>query len=91
MRLPAAAALALCLACATSFAAAPNTYQVTGEVLAVTDDVVTVKKGKEKWEVARSPEVKVEGGELVVGAKVTIEYRMAATSVTVKGKAPAKK
>jgi hypothetical protein len=63
--------------------AATNTYQVTGPVLSVTNDAITVQKGQEKWEIARTPETKVTG-DLKVGAKVTIEYRMTATSVEVK-------
>jgi hypothetical protein len=89
-----AAAFALFLAAGTAFAAAPKTYQVTGPVLELTDDLVVVQKGKEKWEIARSKDTKVTG-ELKVGAKVTIEYRMTAATVEVKGgageKAPADK
>ena len=67
--------------------AADKTYQVTGPVLELTDDVIVVEKGKEKWQLARTKDTKVNG-ELKVGAKVTIEYKMTATSVEVK--APAK-
>lgn len=63
--------------------AATKTYQVTGPVLDVTDESVTVQKGKEKWEIARTPDTKVTG-ELKKGEKVKIEYRMTATSVEVK-------
>ena len=67
--------------------AATKTYQVTGPVLEVSDDSITVQKGKEKWEIARTPDTKVTG-ELKKGEKVTVEYRMTATSVEVKaGKA----
>jgi hypothetical protein len=81
--------LALSLALATTFASAafaaqPKTYQVTGPVLEVRDDVIVVQKGKEKWEIARSADTKVTG-DLKVGAKVTIEYRMSAATVEVKG------
>jgi hypothetical protein len=73
--------------------AAPKAYQVTGTVLEVRGDTVVVEKGKEKWELALGA-VKATGGELAVGAKVTIEYTMAAKSIEVKpapaGK-PAKK
>jgi hypothetical protein len=81
-------ALALLLgALATPALAATKTYQVTGPVLEVTDDAVTVQKGKEKWEIARTADTKVTG-ELKKGEKVTVEYRMTATSVEVKaGKA----
>ena len=85
-KIAAAAFLAASLA-AVVWAAQPNTYQVTGPVIAVTDDVVTVQKGKEKWEIGRTPDTKVTG-ELKKGEKVTVEYRMTATSVEVKaGKA----
>jgi len=70
--------------------AAGRTYQVTGPVLEVTDDRVVVQKGQEKWELARDSATKVTG-ELKVGAKVTIEYRMTATSVTVATESAAKK
>ena len=41
------------------FAAAPKTYQVTGPVVEVTPDTITVMKGKEKWEIARDKDTKV--------------------------------
>jgi len=59
-------------------------YQVTGPVLEVTNDSVTVQKGKEKWEIARDKDTKITG-DLKVGSKVTIHYTMKATSVEVKG------
>jgi hypothetical protein len=64
-------------------AAPPKTYQVTGPVLEVRDDVIVVQKGKEKWEIARSADTKIKG-DLKVGAKVTIEYRMSAATVEAK-------
>jgi hypothetical protein len=80
------------LALSSSMAlAAVKTYQVTGPVVAVTSDSITVKKGSDNWEIAREAGTKIKG-DLKVGAKVTIEYRMTATSVDVKEeKAPAKK
>ncbi len=66
-----------------AFAAAPNTYQVTGPIVEVNADTITVMKGKEKWEIARDKDTKVTG-ELKVGAKVTIMYRMSATSIEAK-------
>ena len=63
-----------------AFAAAPKTYQVTGPVLAVSPDTIVVQKGNDKWEIARDAGTKVSG-DLKVGAKVTIQYRMVATSV----------
>lgn len=85
-RLIASALLTLCLSSAVSsaaLAAGPKTYQVTGPVLEVRDDVIVVQKGKEKWEIARAADTKITG-ELKVGAKVTIEYRMTATKVDAK-------
>ncbi len=65
----------------------PKTYQVTGVVQEVSDDLIVVMKGKEGFEIARTPETKVTG-ELAKGAKVTVEYRMSAATAAV---APAKK
>lgn len=64
-------------------AAATKTYQVTGPVLEVSADMIAVQKGKDRWEIARDASTKVTG-DLKVGSKVTIEYRMTATSVEVK-------
>jgi hypothetical protein len=74
---------------APAIAAQPRTYQVTGPVLSVTDDLIVVQKGKDKWEIARDADTKITG-ELKVGAKVTIEYRMTATSVHVKAEGAGK-
>ncbi|MEI8122660.1 MAG: hypothetical protein WCI20_11445 [bacterium] len=78
-------ALGLALGMVTVAGAAPagKTYQVTGPVLELTDSKIAVEKGKEKWEIARTADSKVTG-DLKVGAKVTIEYTMTATTVTVK-------
>ena len=77
-----------------AYAAAPKTYQVTGPVLEVSSDQIVVKKGNDRWEISRTADTKVTG-DLKVGAKVTIQYRMVATSVEVKAataaKAPKKK
>jgi hypothetical protein len=70
-------------------AAPSKTYQVTGPVLELRDDVIIVQKGKEKWEIARAADTKVKG-DLKVGAKVTIDYRMTAATVEVKEDAKAK-
>ena len=64
-------------------AAETKTYQVTGPVLEVTPTSVTVQKGDEKWEIARNGKTKITG-DLKVGAKVTIYYRMIAEEVEVK-------
>ncbi len=66
-----------------AFAGSLKSYQVTGPVLEVKDDVIVVQKGKEKWEIARDKATKVTG-DLKVGAKVTIQYQMKATEIEVK-------
>jgi hypothetical protein len=71
------------------FAPAAMAYQVTGPVLEVTDSKIVVQKDKEKWEIARDKDTKVTG-DLKKGARVTIQYRMTATSVDVKEAKPAK-
>jgi hypothetical protein len=75
-----------------AFGAAPKTYQVTGPVLELKDDMIVVEKGKDRWEIARGADTKVTG-ELKVGSKVTIEYRMSAATIEVKdaGKKEGKK
>jgi hypothetical protein len=74
--------LSLLLFASFSFAGT-TAYQVTGPVLEVKDNSITVQKGKEKWEIARDKDTKITG-DLKVGAKVTIYYTMKATSVEVK-------
>ena len=70
--------------------AADKTYQVTGPVLEVTDSMIAVQKGKDRWEIKRDSNTKVTG-DLKVGEKVTITYTMSATDVEVKaGKAKGK-
>ena len=75
-----------------SFAAGPSTYQVTGPVLEFDGDHITVLKGKdEKHEIAFDKDVKVTGGEIKKGAKVTVQYKMIAVAVEVKEPAKAEK
>jgi hypothetical protein len=89
---------ALSLLAAASFAlsgavlaAGEKTYQVTGPVLEVTDSMIAVQKGKDRWEIKRDASTKVTG-DLKVGEKVTITYTMSATEVQVKaGKGGKKK
>ncbi|TMA34182.1 MAG: hypothetical protein E6J79_17000 [Deltaproteobacteria bacterium] len=57
----------------TPYAAMAKTYQVTGPVFEVTNDMIAVQKGKDRWEIGRD-----------ASTKVTMEYRMTATSVEVK-------
>jgi len=70
-----------------ALAAAPKTYQVTGPILDIKGDVITVQKGTEKWEIAVDKSTKTTG-DLKVGTKVTIEYQMTATTITAKPTAP---
>jgi hypothetical protein len=73
-----------------ALAAGPKDYQVTGPVLDVTDDVITVDvKGKEKWEIGRNKDTKING-DLKKGSNVTIKYKMTASSVEVKDSGKAK-
>lgn len=84
---------AVLLVASPVFAGGPKTYQVTGPVLEVKADLIVVQKGKDKWEIARAADTKVTG-DLKVGSKVTIEYRMTAATVEVKdakAKEPKKK
>jgi len=78
------------LLASVAIAAGPKDYQVTGPVLDVSDDTITVQKGSDKWEIGRNKDTRING-DLKKGSKVTIQYKMTATSVDVKeaGKAKA--
>ena len=80
-------------AVSVAYAASGKTYQVTGPVLEVKDDMIVVQKGNDKWEIARDKDTKVTG-DLKVGSKVTIQYTMTAKEIESKDapkKEPAKK
>ena len=64
------------LMASAAIAAGPKDYQVTGPVLDVNDDMIIVEKGKEKWEIGRNKDTTVKKG-----SKVTVHYKMTATSV----------
>ena len=87
LSLLAAASLALSSA---AFAAGAKTYQVTGPVLEVTDSMIAVQKGKDRWEINRDSNTKVSA-DLKVGEKVTVTYTMSASDVAVKAGKGAKK
>ena len=74
------AALALSSA---AFAGSTKDYQVTGPVSEVSDTMITVEKGKEKWEIARDSNTKT-GGDVKKGDKVTVHYTMTATNIEAK-------
>ena len=63
--------------------AAPKANQVTGTVLEITADKIVIKKGKGEKEIARNAATKITG-DVKVGSKVAVEYRMTATSIDVK-------
>jgi len=67
-----------------------KSYQVTGPVLEVSDSMIAVQKGKDRWEIARDASTKMSG-DIKVGTKVTIMYTMTATEVEVKAGKAAKK
>lgn len=71
------------LAPAPALARQPKTYQVTGTVLEVTSDFIAVDKSGERWEIGRTADTKVTG-QLKVGQKVTVEYRMSASRIEAK-------
>jgi hypothetical protein len=82
----------LVLIASFALAGAPKSYQVTGPVLEFDGDHITVLKGKdEKHEIAFDKDVKVTGGEIKKGAKVTVQYKMIAVAVEVKEPAKAEK
>ena len=63
---------------ATAFAAA-KTYQFTGVVKTVQGDTFTVQKSPtETWEFGKDAATK---GDVKVGDKVTVHYRMIATEI----------
>jgi hypothetical protein len=74
---------ALTFTVASLRAETPNSYQVTGPIVELTDTKIVVMKGKDKWELSRSADTKVTG-ELKVGGKVTIEYSMTAKTIEAK-------
>ena len=60
-------------------------------MLAVTDTMIVVEKDQQRREMVRDASTEIKG-DLKVGAKVTVEYRMTATAVEVKpAGAPGKK
>ena len=76
--------VALVLVASVAFAAG-KTYQFTGKVLEIKDNVIVVQKGKEKFEMTKDANTKIKG-DLKVGAKVTVQYESRATEIEVKGK-----
>jgi hypothetical protein len=73
-----------------ALAAGTKDYQVTGPILEVTDSMIAVQKGKDRWEIARDASTKTSG-EMKVGDKVTVRYTMTATNIEVKPEKGAQK
>lgn len=67
----------------TASLAAAKDYQVTGPVVDVKDDVIIVKKGNDNWEIDRDKNTKTTG-DIKKGDRVTIKYKMTATSIETK-------
>lgn len=63
--------------------AAQEQYQMTGPVLAVDDTKITIEKEGVSREFARDASTKVMG-DLKVGAKATVYYKLVAVSAEVK-------
>ncbi len=75
----------------TAQAGSTKSYQVTGPVVEMNDNMIVVMKGKDRWEIARDANTKMQG-DVKVGTKVTIMYTMTATEVEAKAaKGAAKK
>lgn len=90
IKLPLGLLAAASLALSSAAFAGAKTYEVTGPVLEVTDSMIVVQKGKDRWEVNRDANTKVTG-DIKVGEKVKITYTMSATDVEVKAGKGAKK
>lgn len=56
----------------------------------VSDSMIVVQKGKERWEIARDAKTKMPG-DVQVGSKVTVMYTMTATEVEMKAGKAARK
>ena len=81
---------AAALAFAAPAFAADHSYQVTGPVVDSTATSITVQKGKENWQIAKSASTKVTG-DPKQGDKVTVYYTMTATEIEAKPVPAAKK
>lgn len=75
-------------AVSTAKALKVSKYQVTGPVVEVTDTKIVIAKDDGKWEIAREAATKASG-DVKVGDKVTVEYKMLAVEITVKPAKPA--
>ncbi len=69
---------------------AAKTYQVTGPIIDITENTITVDKKGEKFEIEKSAATK-GASDLTKGAKVTVYYTMTATEIEVKADKKTKK
>jgi hypothetical protein len=84
----AAVVVAFACALAAGLTAATKTYQFTGTVKAVDGNTFTVEKSaKEVWTFETAGDTK---GTPKVGDKVTVNYKMVATTIESKGETAAK-
>jgi len=75
---------------AVAYAAQDGIRKATGELVKITAESVVIKRGKGEMVITRDPSTNVTGN-LKVGEKVTVEYKMIATSVAVKDLTSSKK
>jgi len=75
---------------AVAYAAQDGIRKATGELVKITAESVVIKRGKGEMVITRDPSTNVTGN-LKVGEKVTVEYKMIATSVAVKDQTSSKK
>ena len=68
-------------------ATAASTYQVTGTVLEVKPKEIIVQQGDEKWSVETTEATKFVESPIAVGQKVTVMYKVVASSVDVRATA----
>jgi hypothetical protein len=69
----------------TLLASVPRTYQVTGSVLAVDNDTITLQIGSDRWQIAKDALTKTTG-DVKAGTTVTVSYHMTADTITAKTK-----
>lgn len=72
--------LLLVLGALSMYAASPASYQVTGPITKLTNDMITIEKDGKPWEIARTSSTKVPA-DVKVGTKYTVYYTMTATTV----------
>jgi RNase P/RNase MRP subunit p29 len=68
---------------AVAYAAQDGIRKATGELVKITAESIVIKKGKGEMVITRNASTNV-AGNLKVGEKVTVEYKMIATSVAAK-------